>query len=298
MWLTGRSKDVDEDRQQGNISVTLLQWLLHRLRLVLKRMYSKLRNGHWNQVHMLREGGCFYPSIQMMQGCRKLSLIPLTIIWAMIWIPLHSGARLAPSTCGDQTGETLGGWACNLPVQYIFLLSRASKRWLIAYWSVWHWTSRSVTVALNWLATVVILDFRVSGSHKMGCQSPSWEMFLILQKHLNLPEAEKVSATLPPSSFPSLTSCCCSGCDNLVAKSTISSLLILPLTWEIPSNAENEQTQNYKMAAVCACVPQRDWPRDSEMSPFHLRHSGKSPASRGWQHNLQAAFRRDYCEEE
>lgn len=69
-------------------SVALLQGLLHCPRWFLKRMYSKLRNGHWNQVQMFQEGGCFHPSIQMMQGCRKLSLIPLTIIWAMIWIPL------------------------------------------------------------------------------------------------------------------------------------------------------------------------------------------------------------------
>lgn len=72
---------------RGNISVTLLQCLLHRLRLFLRRPCSKLRNGRWNQGRMFQEGGCFHPSIQMMQGCGKLSLIPLTIIWAMIWIP-------------------------------------------------------------------------------------------------------------------------------------------------------------------------------------------------------------------
>lgn len=32
MWLTGRSKEIDEDRQHRDIFMTLLQCLLHTLR--------------------------------------------------------------------------------------------------------------------------------------------------------------------------------------------------------------------------------------------------------------------------
>lgn len=48
---------------------------------------------HWKkQISGWRQTGLgytysFHPSIQVMQCCEKLSLIPLTIIWAMIWIP-------------------------------------------------------------------------------------------------------------------------------------------------------------------------------------------------------------------
>lgn len=170
----------------------------------------------------------------------------------MIWVLLHSSAWLTLTKCREKPVERL--WACNLPVQYIFLLSRASKRWLIAYWSIWHWTSRSATVALIWLAAVVTLDFHVWGNHKLWCRSLSWDTSGILKKHSNLPEEEKVSTTRPPSSWPSLTSSRCSGCNSLVAKSTISSLLTDPLTWEIPSNTQ-KLTNTTQLTHQCACIP-------------------------------------------
>lgn len=204
--------------------------------------------------------GCFHPSIQS-RGNLSLELSHILLgnhlgsfcTLVLDWLSPNAGRkpadRLWVAELAIYQFNTSFCWAGHPNDDWLptgaFDIERADQ---------WQWLWADWQQRLLWIS--------VSGE-VISCDvgSLSWGTFGILQKHSNLPEAEKPSTTLPPNSCAILTSCCCCGRNSLVAKSTSSSLFTVPLTWEIASNAQT-WTNTTQLTHQCAYIPQRDWLRD------------------------------------
>lgn len=157
MWLTGRSKEVDEDRQQANISVTLLQWLLHHLKNVQQTKKWTLESGsHVPRGRLLSslhsdDAGVRKAFINPFDHYLSNDLDPFCTL-VLNWLPPHVESRLErlwPAELAICQFNTSFSWAEHpnddwLPTGAFDIEQADQWRWRWTDWQQWlFWISVS-----------------------------------------------------------------------------------------------------------------------------------------------------------